>query len=311
ALSDPAGQWRAALQGNLQEKKIKQAIEVDTEGLFEFQPGELANDLWFGRSAFQLALRNRFRSIVGWIMISPHLQAIRERGPIAEAVIRIVSGSDDHSDIELLLNFFARNPEALIADSHRQVQSRSTGKTTEMTGTVDVESRKPVARSQTKQTGDSGAAELSAFEMLLGQLREYVSGHPVPERDIGDEESEEEAHGKRSQKSTAKKSRKIPHEDFYRLVDAFTEHIEELSEDGPARRPALLTLLDLGLFFLSESRRCIPGTRRRREPLPPRPNAARMSASGLPTKSFAAANPARSGTVSRSHMMTDCSGIGT
>jgi hypothetical protein len=248
-LSYSAGQWRASLQGNLRERKIKQPIAVNAGGTFEFQPGELAHDLWSGRSAFQLTLRNDLRSVVGWIMISPHLQAIRERGPIAEAVIRIVSGSEDHSDIEVILNFFAQNPEALITGAHRGPQAKSFSKGAETTGTVDVQALKPISRTEAKQTGDSGAAELSAFELLLERLREYVSSHPAPERDTEDEEIEEESRETKSQKSAPKRPRKIPHEDFYRLVDAFIEHIEALSEDGVARRAALLTLLDLGLFF--------------------------------------------------------------
>jgi hypothetical protein len=158
-LSHPAGQWHAALESNLRERKIKQPIAVDAQGAFAFRPGDVAHELWSGRSAFQLVLRYGSQAVSGWIMVSPHLQAIRERGPIAEAVIRVVSGSEDYSDIEVILNFFAENPEALITEGPKRIQTKSIDSHSEVTGNVDLEALKPTARAEVKQTGGASTGD--------------------------------------------------------------------------------------------------------------------------------------------------------
>jgi hypothetical protein len=203
----------------------------------------------------RLVLRNGKKQVSGWVMLAPYLEAVRERGSVAESIIRIVSGFENNSDIEVILEFFAESPQALVSLASSHARTAGSDTKAEIERTVRTGDLVPVSREAISERGH-GSRNLSAFERLLQRLREYVSAHPFPDHDEEEEaqeEGEEDANNgvttkKKTRSRNKKPKRKMPHEDFNRFVEAFIDQIESRA-DEVGRRADLLTLLDLGLFF--------------------------------------------------------------
>jgi hypothetical protein len=197
-------------------------------------------------------------------MLAPYLSAIRKHGQVVESIIRVVSGSEDSSDLAIILKFFTFSPQTLLSLSSRR-RSADRAPLDAPGGNVDVTHLAPIDRDTAVQSRDA-AGKQTAFEQLLERLRGYISSNPPPESEVGEEGDQEEeperdgvtdneksSRRKRGDKKKKRKPRRIPHEDFYRLVDAFEERIEERSEKDEGRRDDLITLLDIGLYFAARA----------------------------------------------------------
>jgi hypothetical protein len=254
-IASPPPAWTGVFLDDLGEKSSNQSVTVESDGTFSFEISEGEYDVWAGRSVLRLVLRNTTTEISGWVMLAPYLEAVRERGSVAEAVIRIVSGSENNSDIEVILEFFAENPQALLALASRHASKVGAGAKNDIEGNVNVSDLVPLSRASALQSHHNGGS-ISAFERLLERLRAYVGTHPAPENEEQEVDEnggdEGESRNREVNRSKRKSKRRIPHEDFERFLEAFVEHIEGRHENDVRRRSDLLTLLDLGLFLLHE-----------------------------------------------------------
>jgi hypothetical protein len=253
-ISDPAAMWRLTLVDDLGATDLEQLAPVNSMGEFKLALKSKASDVWQGRSSVRLIMRSGAREVSGWVMLAPYLAAIREHGPVAEAVIRIVSGPEDQADVATILGFFTENPETLLSISSRRGNYRSNGEKDSTDGSLNPDDLVPVSRADAKRTGSDSNAR-SAFEQLLDRFREYLEANPTPETQVSEEEDEEEegSNAKNKKRRSRVRSKGIPHREFFRLIEAIVGRTEKRSDADIERRSDLVMLLRLGLFFSARS----------------------------------------------------------
>ncbi len=164
SVLQPQGTWQATVGAG----DPGQAVEVDPDGRFAF-PGRV-DPLQFGRAP-QLTLARDGVAATGWLVLEHVLSAVRERGPIAEAITRVLAGAGVADDIAAILAFFAENPEALAQTEVSASTERERKVHAGAAGMVDLDSLEPADATLYGSAGLPGFNGMSGFERLLESLR--------------------------------------------------------------------------------------------------------------------------------------------
>ncbi|MXP65612.1 hypothetical protein E0493_19880 [Roseomonas sp. M0104] len=164
----PGGLWRAALAEGPEVE-----VRVEDDGRFSLAVAETGDPLRLGRAA-QLVLARDAVEAAGWLVLDGTLAAIRERGPVAEAVVRLLAGAGDAEDVAAILGFFAEHPEALLDGTLRSRSGERDGdKASGAAGLVVLEDLRP-SEAADLLVSNSGGASAGAFDRLLALLRRDI-----------------------------------------------------------------------------------------------------------------------------------------
>ena len=195
-LQNAGGAWEARGVSGALHVRLPEIV-VDAEGVFELAVS-LGKDLAFAADrAIQLVLARGEMEVRGWIVFDHLLGAVRERGALAEAMIRALAGGEEPEDLRIILSFFAANPTAFMTDDPGASPSSSPNGSRVPTDDPLID----LALLQPGERGTGLAVErpifggLSAFERLLSSMRRYVKEAAAPRRTLQDADDEEVSEG--------------------------------------------------------------------------------------------------------------------
>ncbi len=111
------GEWKAHLASGAR-RSAAGAVSVEEDGSFNLRPSENVDPLSFG-SSVQVIFSREQEEIRGWLVLRGFLSEMNRRGPLARSIGRQVAGFGTVTDMNLILEFVARDPEALVAAAER------------------------------------------------------------------------------------------------------------------------------------------------------------------------------------------------
>lgn len=244
----PAGTWAARIAAGAFHASLPPVV-VTEDGLFEMKPGSTQPFNGLVRST-QLVLSRDASEVRGWVVFDQILGAVRERGPVAEAMIRMLGGSEEPDDIAAVLSFFVANPGAFLDEDARSPASGAgAGKPgAEMTGTVDLASLRPTVAYADEIAATIPMGGATAFERLLTSLRHHVRDAPPPRRALADaDDLDETAQGDPGNTGA------LPRWRIDQVVEVLADFIKALPQSGDDFRRHAVSFLDFVLFAAERS----------------------------------------------------------
>lgn len=249
-VTAPGGSWAGRLSAGTVQLVIGD-IQVEDDGAFSFSGEDRDFDPWRLTRATQLVLARGDREVRGWLVLDQLIGAVRERGHVAEAMIRALSGAEDPSDLTTIIGFFAENPEAFLDEDVGDPTTGTKGAAGgpgPASGRIDLDSLKPIDPFEGHHRAPSAGPGASAFERLLAAMRRHVRHAAAPKAataDAGDLETGDAISG--DTLGT------IPRWDVETAIDALTKHVETMRGSGADVRRQLVNLLDFILFAAERS----------------------------------------------------------
>lgn len=246
--TSPAGTWNARIAAGAFHAPLP-PVDVATDGAFEIKPGATQSFRNLVRSA-QLVLARDADEVRGWVVFDQILGAVRERGPVAEAMIRALAGSEEPDDIAVILSFFVANPGVFLDED---VGSPETGggaqnPGSEPSGSVELASLRPTVAFTEEITSTFPVAGASAFERLLISMRRYVRDAPPPARALADADDLDE-----TVQGDAGYAGALPRWRIDQVIEALAAFVEALPREGGEFRRHAVSLLDFLLFAAERS----------------------------------------------------------
>ncbi|GJD34004.1 hypothetical protein [Methylobacterium aerolatum] len=172
--ASPAGEWDARIISGAVHASLG-PVSIGLDGSFEIKPGPALSIRNLIRST-QLIVARDAEEIRGWLVFDQILGAVRERGPVAEAMIRTLAGAEEPDDLAVILSFFVVNPGAFMEEDAGSPEIAGTGQrpSDRVTGTVDLSSLRPSSAFSEGLTPLGSLSGATAFERLLASMRRYV-----------------------------------------------------------------------------------------------------------------------------------------
>lgn len=244
--------WAGTLSDGRADRKIRLDVFAGADGTFAVREKAVADFLWQSGNAVLLELHAGALEAAGWVTQSPYLEAVRERGALAESVIRLIGGSEDEKDLEAILQYLVERPDALLSANGGGGGSAEKKDASPSQVMLDPQRLGPIADSAIPRSGGGGlGGGASAFEQLLRRFRAYVG--LLPERRDEKGQGDEGADGDGDEDGDAgTKTPRAPRvgADLKRFLEAFEVRIEARKGTQGARDD-LLTYLDVMLFVTS------------------------------------------------------------
>ncbi|WP_134500633.1 phospholipase D family protein [Microvirga pakistanensis] len=249
-VPNPSGDWIAYLSSGTR-KSAADIVAIGPSGSFRCAPPKDMDPITLSASA-QVILERDDVEVRGWLMLEKLLDAIREKGPVARSVARMLSGSDTPADVAAVLEYLAQNPSSLIKAAERQEGGRVDRSSKRALPEISISADQiaPVSAFDMPSTW-SGGRTSTAFDSLLDALvRHFANSIPGPTDDAGDDEDDglDEAPAKKSTKTTpgkiGKRGQRIP---VFLARKAFDNMFTMLKARpvGPERAPGLHVLFDM------------------------------------------------------------------
>jgi hypothetical protein len=243
-VSKPAGTWTGHLVSGPAQLPAGD-VTVGDDGLFSLKPQHLHSLV----RATQLVLAKDGAEVRGWLGFDQILAAVRERGPLAEAMIRLISGAGEPDDLAAILSFFVSNPEAFV---HDEPEVPSGGDTTESAqgganGSIQLSALRPAGAFENGSRIAGPSAGATAFEKLLGSLRRHVREAPRPKVALVDAGDADDGDAATIDIGV------VPRWRIEEAIQALSDFVAELPPEKPELRPHIVDLLDFILFAADRS----------------------------------------------------------
>lgn len=244
----PAGTWSARVAAGAVQAQLPSVI-VAPDGAFEIKSGDTQPFRNLIRST-QLVLARDAAEIRGWVVFDQILGAVRERGPVAEAMIRTLAGSEEPDDLAVILSFFVANPGAFLEDDvgSPEIGGGSRKPSDEPGGSVELASLRPTIAFMGEIASNAPIAGATAFERLLVSMRRYVRSAPPPARAFADADDLDDA-----AQGDAGNAGALPRWRIEPVIKALADFIEALPIDGDDFRRHAVSFLDFLLFAADRS----------------------------------------------------------
>lgn len=249
-----AGEWTGTIIAGVNNDLEPLPFSVNADGQFESSIS-IDIDLFAIEGSLLLELRRGLEKVRGWVILQDTLTLIRERGPIAESILRTLAGNDDPLDLRAILEYFAQNPTALLVEPATSGGSPRPDVTSAgADGLIRISDLSPVEPSTGPDGDDPPSKDAAAFERLIAALRRHLR-MPMPasvaqENDEGDEGQQPQRPGE----ITAGFNKKaVPRYAFESVAETILASIDERGRDTPGHRDNLLLVLDLGLYVAARS----------------------------------------------------------
>lgn len=247
-VSNAGGTWNARVVSGTLHAALG-AASLAPDGTFVMRPGATLPIRDLFRST-QLVLARDATEIRGWLVFDHVLGAVRERGPVAEAMLRTLAGAEEPEDLALILSFFVANPAAFLQDDvDAPIAGERGGRPVDAPGgMVDLADLRPIDAFADDVAAATPGAGASAFERLLASLRRHVresapSRRGLPDAgDLGDT-----VQGNSDETDT------LPRWRVDEVVDALAAFVEALPRNEPEFRRHSVSLLDFVLFAAERS----------------------------------------------------------
>lgn len=244
AISAPAGEWRATLRYGTQVKPLGNPATVTVSGTFDLAPGDFDPTTLF--CSAQLCLERGGTEVRGWLMHQGLLNAIREKGPIARAVQRMLGGGSQ-ADVIAVLAYLAKSPEALLDAARRQGGGREDRRPPAEAANIKLRADLGAPGAFEDGSGWWGAVGEGSFSSLMDALVRRLAS-VLPKLDDEDDEVEEEGSppGARPRGQT-KRGGGAPKAPAPLFRSAFSQMVSRLGAvpPGPDRDPGLHLLFDM------------------------------------------------------------------
>lgn len=168
------GDWSARVVSGMLHAALG-PVAMAPDGTFVIRPGAALPIRDLFRST-QLVLAHDTGEIRGWLVFDHVLGAVRERGPVAEAMLRTLAGAEEPEDLAVILSFFVANPAAFL---HEDVDAQTVGEGGRRPpdapgGVVEIADLRPTETFGDDVAASAPGAGASAFERLLTSLRRHV-----------------------------------------------------------------------------------------------------------------------------------------
>lgn len=254
---DLQGCWQASLHDGRSHARLHKSVDVAANGSFQQRHiGHAADFIWNSEKAVLLRLQRAGTEAAGWVTQTGYLEAVRERGAIAESMIRLIGGSDSADDLAVVMRFFADTPEALLSTPLTQ-DGASDGAARQNAGVViDPNTLMPASASERQGRGHGFGAGSSAFAQLLARLKKHIGSLPDPETAEAADEDEENGN---IRSAPRRKSDGVKGRHLELLLGGIEKRIRAAAHT-PSARKDLVTYLDLSLFATA---RMVDGPERR------------------------------------------------
>lgn len=243
-----AGAWDARVVSGTVHAALP-AIVVGPDGSFASRPGAALPIRDLLRST-QLVLMRDGVEVRGWLAFDHVLAAVRERGPVAVAILRTLAGYEEPEDLAVILSFFVSDPTAFLGDDLGAPSRGGEGHEArdDPGATVDPAALQPNGAFGDRIAFGAHGAGASAFERLLVSLRRYVRDAAPPSRALADaDDIGDTAQG------DIEESGALPRWRVEALVDAVADFVDALPRDGSEFRRHAGSLLELILFAAERS----------------------------------------------------------
>lgn len=246
-MSGPNGTWDARIVSGALHVALG-SVTVATDGSFVLRPGAALPIRNLFRST-QLVLARDAIEIRGWLVFNHVLGAVRERGPVAEAMLRTLAGAEEPDDLAVILSFFVANPASFL---HDEVGAPTTGKAGHPLpdvpgGVIDLTELKPTEAFE-DAASSVPIAGASAFERLLASLRRHVRESTPQQRALADADDL----GSKVQ-GDGGEAGAVPRWRVDEVVEALADFVEGLPRGEPEFRRHAVSLLDFILFSAERS----------------------------------------------------------
>lgn len=244
----PAGTWEARIVSGAVHATLA-PVSVGPDGSFEIRPGAALPIRNLVRST-QLVLTRDASDVRGWVVFDQILGAVRERGPVAEAMIRTLAGAEEPDDLAVILSFFVANPGAFLEEDVGAPATAGAGPRSpdEETCTVELASLRPTSSFTDELATAAPLGGTTAFERLLASMRRFVREAAPSPRALPDAGDVDDA-----VRGDAGDSGALPRWRADEVVKALAAFVGALPSDwGDFRRHAV-SLLDFILFAAERS----------------------------------------------------------
>lgn len=243
----PGGLWQARLVSGPTHLGLPD-VAVEEDGTFSVKAGAALSFSAF--RATQIILGRVGYEIRGWVIFDQVLGAVQERGPLAEAMIRMLGGSEESDDLSVILSFFAINPTAFLQEDvgAPTTGGRGEGQAPSATGVVDLARLRPSSAFGESVGAVAPVGGVSAFERLLMSVRQHVRDAEPPRTALAD--AEELGEGEQIQ---GRDLGAISRWHVEAAIEALTGFIERLTGESPDFRRHSVSLLDFILFAAERS----------------------------------------------------------
>lgn len=240
------GEWKAHLASGAR-RLAAGPVSVAADGSFNLRPSENIDPLSFG-SSVQVIFSREQEEIRGWLILRGFLSEMNRRGPLARSIGRQVAGFGTVTDMNLILEFVARDPEALVAAAERTGGGRA-----DRAASLHSFVKGAFGTASAQEMGETwrgGSATKHGQDDLIDALvRSLATALPGDADDAGDDEDEDAVDGGEVRRAARGKGgghggqriRKNLVERAFKQLFARVEAVKEPSE----RVPGLYLLFDM------------------------------------------------------------------
>jgi len=235
-VSSPEGEWRAAFRYGAEAKPLGSPVTIRGGGIFELSPEDFD-------CSVQLSLKKGETEIRGWLMHQGLLNAMREKGPIARTLQRMIGGGS-HADVIAVLEYLAKSPETLLDAARRLGGGREDRRPLAEPAGAKLQAGSEVPGAFENGSGWRGTVGEGAFSDLMDTLVRRLAS-VLPE--VDDEALEEGRQSVARRKPGTNRrggGNKVPASIFR---SAFKQMVARLVTvpPGPDRDPGLHLLFDM------------------------------------------------------------------
>jgi hypothetical protein len=240
------GEWKAHLASGAR-RSAAGAVSVEEDGSFNLRPSENVDPLSFG-SSVQVIFSREQEEIRGWLVLRGFLSEMNRRGPLARSIGRQVAGFGTVTDMNLILEFVARDPEALVAAAERTGGGRP-----ERAASTQSFVKGAFGTASVDEMGEAwrgGSTSRHGQDDLIDALvRSLATALPADADEAGDDEDEDATDGRDVRRPTRPKGggsggqriRKNLVERAFKQLFARVEAVKA----GTDRAPGLYLLFDM------------------------------------------------------------------
>lgn len=244
-LKGAKGDWEGMLSSGARRDSIG-LVTVDEQGRFRaLVPAGV--DPIARSSSVQLLLERQDNELRGWVALEEMLRAVREKGPVARSLGRVLSGTSTSADISAILDYLVRAPEAAIESADRQGGARPDRiAPLSSAAPMDASSFNPISAFDMHSRW-KGSAPYGGFDSLFDALlHHFASSLPDIDDDAGDDQEEEIPTAAAAVlKGNKKKRAKRPPVSLARKAFAAMFALLEKRPAGAQRIPGLYALFDM------------------------------------------------------------------
>ncbi len=241
------GTWEAHLASGARRSAVG-AVSVAGDGSFSLRPSEQVDPLSFG-SSVQVIFSKGPDEIRGWLVLRGFLSEMNRRGPISRSIRRQVAGFGTVTDMNLILEFVARDPDALIEAAERTGGGGRADRAASMQSFVKGAFGTAGALEMNETWRGGSAVRHGQDDLIDALVRSLATTLPGDEDEAGDDEDEDANDGRDARRPSPPRGggsggQRIRTNLVERAFKKLFEKVEAVPS-GPARAPGLYLLFDM------------------------------------------------------------------